>query len=186
MEEKRSLRKKYKALRDSLIGKSCEYSKEICEKCAALPEFGKADTVLLYYAKGSEADLASLADIAWKMGKTVGYPRCLDRENMEFFKVFDFSDLEKGYFGIMEPKIDAPLCPLENAVCFVPALSFDLDGYRLGYGGGYYDRFLKSFSGCSVGISFEECLAERLPREEFDKKTDYIITERRVKKAIED
>ncbi len=186
MEEKRSLRNKYKAVRDSLMEKAPEYSREICEKCAALPEFQNADTVLLYFAKGSEADLAPLAEIGWKMGKTVGYPRCLDRESMEFFKVSDFSDLEKGYFGIMEPKIDAPLCSLENAVCFVPALSFDSFGYRLGYGGGYYDRFLARFSGCSVGIAYEECLAERLPREEFDKKTDYIITESRVKRTIED
>lgn len=186
MEEKKALRKKYKALRDSLMEKASQHSLEICEKCAALTEFKKADTVLLYFAKGSEADIAPLAELGWKTGKTVGYPRCREGGIMEFFSVSDFSDFEKGFYGIMEPKRDAPLCPTINAVCFVPALSFDLDGYRLGYGGGYYDRFLSDFSGTTVGIAFEGCLAERLPREKFDKKTDYIITESRVKKTIED
>ena len=186
MEEKSSLRKKYKAIRESLLENAPEYSLEICKKCAALPEFRKADTVLLYFAKGSEADLSSLFEIALKTGKRVAYPRCLDRERMEFFEIFSLSDLEKGYYGIMEPKSGCPACTFENAVCFVPALSFDLDGYRLGYGGGYYDRFLSDFFGTTVGIAFEKCISEKLPREEFDKKTDYIITERRVKRTIED
>ena len=186
MEDKSNLRKKYKAIRESLSEKAPEYSLEICKKCASLEEFQKADTVLLYFAKGSEADLSRLFEIARESGKRVAYPRCLDREKMEFFEISAFSDLEKGCYGIMEPKIDAPHATFENAICFVPALSFDYDGYRLGYGGGYYDRFLSYFQGATVGIAFEECLAERLPREKFDKKTDYIITESRVKRTIED
>ena len=186
MEDKSTLRKKYKAIRESLSEKAPEYSLEICKKCASLKEFQKAQTVLLYFSKGSEADLSILFEISRKSGKRVAYPRCLDRERMEFFEISSLSELEKGYYGIMEPKADAQKCSFENAVCFVPALSFDHDGYRLGYGGGYYDRFLSDFSGTTVGIAFEACLAERLPREEFDKKTDYIITESRVKRTIED
>lgn len=185
MEEKTALRKKYKLLRDSLLEKAPEYSREICSRCAALPEFLSADNVLLYFAKGSEADLTELFDIAREMGKRVAYPRCLDREHMEFFEISDLSQLEKGHFGIMEPKVGSAVCSLKNAICFVPALSFDLEGYRLGYGGGYYDRFLERFAGCTVGVCFEECLSQCLPREIFDKKTDYIITESRVKRTIE-
>ena len=186
MEDKSTLRKKYKAIRESLMEKAPEYSQKICKACASLEEFQKADTVLLYFAKGSEADLSSLCEIALREGKRVAYPRCLDRERMEFFEISSLSDLEKGYFGIMEPKIDAPKCSFENAVCFVPALAFDLEGYRLGYGGGYYDRYLSDFSGTKVGVAYDDCVTDKLPRGEHDIKTDYIITESRVKRIIED
>ncbi|MBE6587519.1 MAG: 5-formyltetrahydrofolate cyclo-ligase [Ruminococcaceae bacterium] len=184
MEDKSFLRKKYKTLRDSLVERA-EYSRRICERCGSLAEFLDARTVLLYFPKGSEVDLSSLARIALESGKTVGFPRCVDRENMVFHKVVDLSELESGYYGIMESPASAPLCETRGSIVFVPALSFDSFGYRLGYGGGYYDRFLSEFSGTAVGVTYEACLAESLPREVHDKKTDYIITESQVKRTVE-
>ncbi|MBQ2730361.1 MAG: 5-formyltetrahydrofolate cyclo-ligase [Clostridia bacterium] len=185
MEEKNLLRRRFKEIRAAVGDKKQEYSQEICEKAAELSAFHSADTVLLYYAKGNEADLSLLFEKCFSMGKTVGFPRCIDRERMVFQRVKDLSELSVGYFGISEPPADAPPCSLENAICFVPALAFDKDGYRLGYGGGYYDRFLSGFRGTTVGVTFEACLTDRLVREEFDMKTDYIITESQVKKTIE-
>ena len=185
MEEKSALRKKYKAVRDSL-GEGCAaYSSKICGYCMALPEFIKAKTVLLYFAKGSEVDLSRLAETALGMGKTVGYPRCVDGNAMVFHKISDLSELCKGAFGIMEPPKSAPVLKTEGGVCFVPALAYDCDGFRLGYGGGYYDRFLKGFQGCKIGVAYSACVTKKLPRGEHDQRTDYIITESQVKRTIE-
>lgn len=186
MDEKHTLRKKYKRLRDSLSEKTGEYSRLICERCADLDEFKRADTVLLYFAKGSEVDLSSLAETALGRGKRVAYPRCGGEGKMEFYKISSLSELEKGSFGIMEPPADAPFYGEDGAICFVPALAFDSEGFRLGWGGGYYDRYLAGFGGTKVGVAYDICVADKLPRGKYDIKTDYIITESKVKRIIED
>lgn len=186
MEDKSTLRKKYKVIRESLFEKAPEYSLEICKACATLEEFRGADTVLLYFAKGSEVDLSTLAAQAFDMGKCVAYPRCLKDGEMTFHKISSFEELKKGAFGIMEPSADAPICEDMEGICFVPALAFDPEGFRLGWGGGYYDRYLADFKGIKIGVAYDVCVAERLPREKYDIKTDYIITESRVKRIIED
>ncbi|MBQ4067448.1 MAG: 5-formyltetrahydrofolate cyclo-ligase [Clostridia bacterium] len=185
--EKALLREHYKALRASVTQRK-EKSRIICEACAGLLPFLQADTVLLYWAKGSEADTAELCEQALRMGKTVAYPRCSQGGKMTFRTVTHPSELSLGSYGIKEPPESAPEWRGEGgaSICIVPALAYDLQGFRLGYGGGYYDRFLESFLGVTVGITYEECLAERLPREGHDKKTDYIITESRVNRISED
>jgi len=163
-----------------------ERSEAICRRCSALPEYKEAETVLLYCAVGSEADLMPLARTALSEGKTVAFPKCGEGGRMSFYSVTELSCLVPGKYGIPEPPEKAPVLSFYGAVCFVPALSFDVEGYRLGYGGGYYDRFLADFCGVSIGVTFDDTLAERLPREKYDKKTDYIVTESKVKKTIED
>lgn len=187
MEDKKALRKKYKTIRDS-VGEDdrASFSQRICESCSALSEYRRAKAVLLYFARGSEADLAALAKKALAEGKLVAYPRVEGAGLMVFRTVKKLSELSEGYYGIREPSANAPLCPLNEAICFVPALAFDENGFRLGYGGGFYDRFLADFKGCSVGIAFDATLSECLVCEAHDKKTNYIITESKVKKTIED
>ncbi len=186
MDEKQLLRKKYIAIRDSVGEKTEKYSRLICEKCALLPEFEMAGTVLLYFAKGSEVDLSGLAGLALDMGKCVAYPRCREKGEMTFHKISSLDELKEGAFGIMEPSEDAPLCDDGGAICFIPALAYDKDGFRLGWGGGYYDRYLAPFKGTKIGVAFDVCVTERLPRGKHDIKTDYIITESQVKRIIED
>ena len=187
-EEKKALRARYKDIRAGLDTK--ELSRKICDNVLSLKLLSDAKTVLLYSAKGSEADITSLLPIFIKQGKTVCFPRCIDAERMVFHKVTALSDLNAGYFGVREP--DTTLAIIEkkdmgkDTLCLVPALSYDKRGYRLGYGKGYYDRFLEGFSGICVGITFDRCLAEKLPADAHDKKTDYIITESQVTTTIED
>ena len=187
-EEKKALRARYKDIRAGLDTK--ELSRKICDNVLSLKLLSDAKTVLLYSAKGSEADITSLLPVFIQQGKTVCFPRCIDSESMVFHKVTALSDLNAGYFGVREP--DTTLAIIEkkdmgkDTLCFVPALSYDKRGYRLGYGKGYYDRFLEGFSGICVGITFDRCLAEKLPADAHDKKTDYIITESQVTTTIED
>ena len=187
-EEKNALRARYKEIRAGLDTKGL--SRRICENILASCLLDDADTVLLYSAKGSEADVTSLLDVLIKEEKTVCFPRCIDSENMVFHKVSELSQLKEGYFGVKEPDISLPIIKREdmekNSLCLVPALAFDEKGYRLGYGKGYYDRFLSGFRGKTAGIAFDGCLANNLPKDAHDKKTDYIITESQVKRTIED
>ena len=187
MDEKKPLRKKYKILRDSLCEKTEDYSRIICERCADIDGFKRADAVLLYFAKGSEVDLSALAELALDMGKCVAYPRCSGKGEMTFHKISSLDELKEGSFGIMEPLEGSPLCDCDNGrtVCFVPALAYDKEGFRLGWGGGYYDRFLADFQGCKIGVTYAACVADKLPRGEYDIKTDYIVTESQVKRTIE-
>lgn len=186
MEDKKSLRRRYKAIRGAVFERK-EKSRCICENAAALPEFKRARNVLLYSAVGSEVDLSYLFQKARDAGKAVFYPRCMGEGEMVFLKVDDPSQLIEGNFGIKEPSENAGIfAGGDSTVCFVPAIAYSEKGYRLGYGGGYYDRFLSDFKGTAVGIAFEECIAKALPTEDHDIKTDYIITESRVTKTFED
>ena len=108
---------------------------------------------------------------------------CLDKKGlMEFRFIESISDLKCGMYEIREP--DADRCEKadydSNSLCFVPAICFDKKGYRLGYGKGYYDRFLEHFDGISVGVCFEGCVTEALPRGEHDKKVNYLITDDKI------
>ncbi len=186
MDEKQLLRKKYKSIRDGLSREAKEYSRLICLRCAALPEFDRAKTVFLYFAKGSEVDLSPLAKLSLDMGKCVAYPLCHGEGRMTFHKISSLDELREGAFGIMEPPVDAPLCNDSDGICFVPALAYDREGYRLGWGGGYYDRYLSAFVGTTVGVAYSVSVIDKLPRGKHDIKTDYIITESKVKRIIED
>ena len=102
---------------------------------------------------------------------------------MTFHFVSDLSELTTGNYGIPEPPAENPCYSGESALCVVPALSYDRLGHRIGYGGGYYDRFLSTFTGESCGFVYRELLAPALPREPHDMAVSYIITEKEVLRA---
>ncbi len=182
-ESKNILRSELKARR-SLIpaDKKAIYDSDICRRIASLPCFLEAESILLYSSVNREIDLSPLAKIAFDMGKRVAYPLCNKADlTMTFRYVSSLSELVCGSYSIPEPPKDAP-CFLHDtrAICLVPALAFDELGFRLGYGKGYYDRFLKSFNGVSVGAVYSELLCEILPRGYYDVAVDTVITERRI------
>ena len=89
-------------------------------------------------------------------------------------------ELERGAYSIPEPRADAEVFShRRHALCIVPALAFDRRGFRLGYGGGYYDKFLKEFDGVSLGVTYDALIADKLPTGVYDVPVDVIITERR-------
>ena len=97
-----------------------------------------------------------------------------------------FADLKKGCFGIDEPDplICSPVEPVSDSLCFVPGLAFDEQNYRIGFGKGYYDKFLGNYRGITAGICPEYCMAESLPHEEHDRAVDYVITDRKIRKRM--
>ena len=156
-----------------------EYSKLLCNGIAMLQEYKDADVVLLYFPTRSEPDISSLADIAWRDGKKVAFPISVTTDcTLDFRLVSSFDELEAGAYGILEPNSDAKRAVLSScALCVVPALAVDAAGYRLGYGKGYYDRFLSSFEGNSVIAIHSSLVCERLPRNDTDIPVNTIITE---------
>lgn len=104
---------------------------------------------------------------------------------MAFYRVKSREDLKKGRFGIWEP--DPTVCPLleepSGAFCLVPGLAFDRAGYRLGYGKGYYDRFLAAHAVKAVGLCYEELLLSQVPRQPLDQRVGWLVTEAGAKAA---
>ncbi len=144
------------------------------------PVFLKAQTILLYYPVRNEPSILPLAEKAFSLGKAVAFPISDPKTcTLSFHRVSSLSELSEGAYAIPEPTLDLP--PAENdtlTLCVVPALSFDRSGYRLGYGKGYYDRFLTTFRGNSVGLCPFSFLSDSLPRDPYDKQVDLILTER--------
>ena len=147
-----------------------------------LPEFIKADTVLCYYPIKSEPNVLPIATLALSLGKTVAFPIShRDTHTLSFHKLSELSEIRTGEYGIFEPCASAPEpTDLSRAICITPAISFDRAGHRIGWGGGYYDRFLKDFGGISVCVIYSALETESVPADAFDMTVDLIVTEKGV------
>ncbi len=157
----------------------------ICENIIHSPEFSSASVILAYCPTGSEIDISPITRKAHEDGKRVAFPVCVDKGKMIFRYCSSLDELRIGAYGIPEPSERCEECiPSEDAFCIVPALAMDIYGSRMGYGGGYYDRFLSGFSG-SFAVAIYDCLVfEAIPHNERDIKIDVIITEKGKRRII--
>lgn len=139
-------------------------------------------TVLAFCPVKGEPDILPLADALLRKGYNVAFPIShTETLTLEFKYVKDISELAAGAYGIPEPPRTAPtVTEFSDALCLVPALAFDRRGMRIGYGKGYYDRFLAHFCGKSVGTAFSEFVTDELPAGATDISVDIIITEKGV------
>lgn len=179
MEEKKLLRKKFSEIRKNIPDKS---EKDILIRKNFLEILGNTDTVLLYASFGSEIDTFSIAEEL--AGKYItAFPVSYKGGIMTFHNISSISDLHKGMYGIREPDNSMPQTVItDRTVCVLPGLAFTPDGARLGYGGGYYDRFLQKYPQIhKIALSYEELITENLPVMSHDIRADYIVTpERKV------
>lgn len=175
---KTELRQEWKEVRRA-IPERPEKNRRIRENFLTCSALKQAKSVFLYLSFGDEVETIPILEELFARGIRVLVPRChRSAKRMDAVEITAFSQVNPGTYGILEPDPHLPaVSPAEIDVAVVPALAFDQDGFRLGYGGGYYDRFLAEFSGVSVGLAFSDCVTERLPREPFDKPVDTIITE---------
>ncbi len=190
-QEKNELRALYKEKRRELDGEEKRRRDSAVVSCAeSLASFRYAEYVLLYAATDNEINIDALALSAVAKGKKVAFPRC-NTENctMQFHLVSSVEELAADSYGIREPSADAPVFDQSvhtgSAVCFVPGLVFDRLGYRLGYGKGYYDRYLADFSGSRIGVVYSDFIVDSVPRGRFDTKVDIILTEKNVRVPYE-
>ena len=157
-----------------------EKSKVICSTVLSLPLFSKCDTLFLYAPIKSEVDVYPLFKEATSQGIKVAFPISIkESSTLDFRFVSNENELVLGAYSIREPRADLPKASFtENSICIVPALSFDKSGGRLGYGKGFYDRFLSQFDGTSIGVTFSELKCDALPTDEFDIPVNIIITDK--------
>lgn len=140
--------------------------------------FRYASTLLAYAPKREEVDILPLCEDALKKGKRLAFPRCYGEGEMSFHFITSLSELSPGKYGILEPPSDAPVFSSAPAtLCLVPGLSFDRFGYRLGYGRGYYDRFLSSFEGSALGVVYADFISDALPCGAFDFSVSALVSE---------
>ena len=185
-EVKSDLRKKYRSFRESLqAGKKNVFDASIKRNLLKLNEYQENDILFLYVSKEIEVDTYGIMEQCWNDGKTVAVPRCVPgTRDMEFYEIQSMDDLEAGTFGVMEPKVSQcrKITDFSHGLCVVPGLCFDAKGYRLGYGKGYYDRFLSVYQGATAGICYAECIQWNLPHGYFDRPVDVLVTENYIRR----
>lgn len=154
------------------------------DRFLSLASFRFAETVLLFSPIKGEPDLTACVEEILRRQKKVAFPRCSPEScTMTYHIVSSLDDLIEGSYGIKEPRSDCPIylpSPAKHDLCIVPAVCFDRKGYRVGYGKGYYDRFLGSFGGTTVGLTLHRCFLPEVPRGRYDRSVDLVITEKGV------
>ena len=146
----------------------------------AMPEVAAAPLVLTYVsAKNNEVDTKGLIPALLNMGKAVAVPRTVESGQMEWLRIEALEELLPARFGLLEPS-DNPSKRIVGAVTtvvLVPGLAFTPQGFRIGFGGGYFDRFLHDFPGTSVGLAYDRQITEDFVPEPHDVPVRYIVTE---------
>ncbi len=179
MQIKKELRRKYKLVRKNVADKIIK-DKDISEKLIDFKLFQNSDTVLFYAALDDEVNVDAAIKFALEHNKKIAFPVCIDNNGkMQYYYIKSFDDVVIGSFGVREPDINKcePCNDFDNSICIVPAIAFDKRGYRLGYGKGYYDRFLENYNSVTVGITYDETLVSLIPNDKYDIAVDYIVTQ---------
>lgn len=187
-QEKKLLRKKFKEQRKNIsLHDRILANERIFENLVNLNEIENADYILTFISFGSEPDTLKFSEYILSNGKKLAAAKCTAEKGvMNFHIIKSLDDLEKGSYGIPEPKNDIPFLSDEEidknkVLCIVPGYSFSEKGYRLGYGGGYYDRFLSEHKNVkTIGICFDEMISDEIPVGEYDIPVSLIVTDRKI------
>ncbi len=188
--DKKALRKKIITLRDKLSpAEIIEKSALIAEMLYSLPAYNKAEKIMFFIDFGSEVSTRSMVEETIKRGKVALAPKALPKtRELIPSQILDWdSDLAPGAYNIPEPR-DAALraCKPEDIdLLIVPGVAFDIKGNRLGYGGGYYDRFFPMLKPgvLLAALVFDLQIQPEIPVDEWDRRVDMVITEKRIIKA---
>ena len=144
-----------------------------------LYQYRSCDTVMVYVSTPIEVDTHQIIKNAFKDGKKVAVPRCVPyTRQMQFHYINSLDELTPGAFGVLEPDENAPIVTsFEKTLMLVPAFMFSASGYRLGYGKGYYDRYMSNYTGSAVGICYSEDFKMNMHHGRFDRAVDTIVSD---------
>lgn len=179
-EEKKALRRRVREVLSALTPEELARSDDaLFARFLSLPQVEQARTVFAFWGiPGREPDTPRLISALLERGKRVCLPRMLPGHQMEVRLYDPDRPLVPASFGISEPGTDCPLVEREEIdLALVPAVCYDRRGSRLGFGGGYYDRWLAGFSGIRVGLCRGAVLQDRVPTEAFDARVHHLLTE---------
>lgn len=156
-----------------------ELGKKIYERLIELPEFIEAKSISIYVDFNQEVPTRSVIELAWKLGKEVASP-VIENGTMEFYRYYSMDDLQTNHYGILEPSKKYGVVS-QNSFVIMPGVAFDQHRNRIGYGGGFYDRYMENHSDLiNVAIAFEFQMYEQLQCGEKDYKPMKIVTENRI------
>ncbi len=158
----------------------------IAETVRKLWQYRVCRQILVYVSTPVEVDTHRIIKQALADGKRVAVPRCVpDTREMEFYYIESMDELSPGSFGVLEPAADSARLVRDYAhsLCLIPAFAYDFAGYRLGYGKGYYDRFLAGFDGHMIGICYSSCVRRFLPHGRFDRAVQLLVTENYIRRT---
>lgn len=182
-DDKKQLRSKLKNIRMSIPDKSrVEQDLFFLDRICEIIKKDGIDAVLTYVSVQDEADTRNLIDRLVKSGTDVYVPKTYSNGLMEFYKVVSIDNLKMSFYRIPEPEESLTTIFQSNVyrrvLTIVPGLGFDRSGFRVGYGGGFYDRYIskrKSEIGRTVGLCYKECLCDKIPRQMHDVPVDSVI-----------
>jgi len=181
-DEKREIRRRVLKIRNALppetiAGKSAAIVRRLIE----LPQIREAATLMVFLSFGSEVLTDDLIRWGWEEGKTIVVPLCRpEMRELIPCRIDSFDELATGHYGIREPRADRlrVVPPGEIDAVLVPAVAFDRRGYRVGYGGGYYDRFLpKVPHAAKIGAAFACQIVPEVPTDHYDLAVERVVTE---------
>lgn len=171
------IRKALNDLSDDRFRQSSMYMKEQLLK---EPSIIEGNTIAITISRKREVHTKEIIESLWNMNKKVVVPKCHPVNlTMDFYTIENFQQLEIVYMDLLEPILQCTeLVTAEEIDCIiVPGIVFDYNGYRIGYGGGYYDRYLTKFKGQLISLAFNIQIVDEVPVETFDIPVDLIITE---------
>jgi len=157
-------------------------SLEITDRVLASKEFRSADTIGVTISRYPEVDTRPLIEAAWAAGKRIAVPKCIRAtRKMDFRLITSYDSLETVYMGLFEPIIDETLSieKKEIDLQIVPGVVFSDEGYRIGFGGGYYDRYMLDYNGVTLSLAFAVQTSHRILVEGHDIPVSKIVTEKK-------
>lgn len=154
------------------------YSAKVCEAFVKQDFYASAEVIYAYLPYNQEIKTEQIIEQALKDGKKVAVPKVLDDGLMEFYEINSLDEVSEGAFGIPEPKGDTPPAEYEKVLMLMPGLAFDEQRNRIGYGGGYYDRYLernrdKEYTKVALAYPFQ--VFKVIPSDPHDEKIDHLI-----------
>lgn len=172
--KKEFLRKKYKEKRDNIKNKVTK-DNLIYQKVINNKDILSSKTLLIYISINSEVDTIKIINY-FLYAKNIAVPKIIDN-NMYFCYITNLNELTSGKYNIPEPTNENIVTDFDNAICIVPGICYDKKNYRVGYGKGYYDRFLSKNKIKTIGLCYKECMIEKIDNDKYDYKIDEVITE---------
>ncbi len=180
LRNKKELRRYFLNKRDEMGEEEVRlYSESINERIKSLYEFKEAKKLLLFCPFRKEPDITPLFLESASSGKETIFPK-VDNNDLRLYKVDSMEAFKRGSFCILEPQYGEEVSPEEIDLVLVPGLAFNIRGYRIGFGKGFYDRLLKKIRGTKVGVAYSFQVVEELPTDEWDQPVDLIVTEKYV------
>lgn len=163
-----------------------DYSYKIANKLFEDEDWKNTNVVGITVSKFPEVDTYQIIRKAWEQGKKVVVPKCYPtNKEMVFYLLSEFSQLESVFFGLLEPREDCSEAVDASQIdlMIVPGLAYTKEGYRIGFGGGYYDRYLKNYTGRSLTLAFDVQIIPQFVVEKYDMPISKIITNTEIIKV---